>query len=135
MVGMPAGIRKLCVAYDVASYSGRGTRREFAVQARLNELLQYAFREAGAPLDSWEIQEQGDGGIAFLPTGGQVDEPRLLVRLITALNAGLDELNEDVTDVARIRIRAGLLREWCTGRRTGTSARRSLRCAGCGTRR
>lgn len=108
MRGMPAGIRKLCVAYDVEGYSGRGTRREFAAQARLAEVLGYAFGEAGLAPDAGEVQEQGDGGIAFLPTGGEVDEPRLLVGLINALHIGLGELNEDIVDTARIRLRVGL---------------------------
>jgi hypothetical protein len=108
VIGMPEGIRKLCVAYDVEGYSGRGTRHEFSAQARLAELLTYAFREAGLPPGAEEVQEQGDGGIAFLPTGGTLDEPRLLVGLINALRIGLDELNEDIVDRARIRLRVGL---------------------------
>jgi hypothetical protein len=108
MIGRSAGTRKLCVSYDVESYSGRGTRREFAIQARLVELLNYAFREAGSPPDADEIQEQGDGGIAFLPTGGEVDEPRLIVGLINALRTGLVELNEDIVGTAQIRLRVAL---------------------------
>lgn len=108
MIGMPAGVRKLCVAYDVASYSGRGTRGEFAAQARLTDVLKYAFQEAGCAPGSAEVQEQGDGGIAFLPTGGDVDEPRLIVGLINALRTGLDELNTDIVAAAQIRLRVGL---------------------------
>jgi hypothetical protein len=108
VIGMPEGIRKLCMAYDVEGYSGRGTRHEFAVQARLDELLTYAFREAGLPEGAEEVQEQGDGGIAFLPTGGTLDEPRILVGLMNALRVGLTELNEDMIDRARIRLRVGL---------------------------
>lgn len=108
MIGMSAGIRKLCVAYDVESYSGRGTQGEYAAQARLAELLRYAFLEVGAAPEACENQEQGDGGIAFLPTGGDVDEPRLIVNLIGALRTGLAELNADIVDQARIRLRVGL---------------------------
>lgn len=108
MIGMPAGVRKLCVAYDVASYSGRGTRGEFVAQARLTDVLKYAFREAGCAPGSAEVQEQGDGGIAFLPTGGDVDEPRLIVGLINALCTGLAELNTDIVAAAQIRLRVGL---------------------------
>jgi hypothetical protein len=105
---MPEGIRKLCVAYDVESYSGRGTRREFATQERLSELLTYAFAEAGLPPGAYAVQEQGDGGVALLSTGGTVDEPRLIVGLINALRIGLGELNEDLVHPARIRLRVGL---------------------------
>jgi hypothetical protein len=108
MQGMQAGIRRLCVAYDVENYSGRGTRREYATQQRLSDILDFAFREAGAVPGSPEVQEQGDGGIALLPTGGAVDEPRLLVGLVNALRTGLTELNEDLVEQARVRLRVGL---------------------------
>jgi class 3 adenylate cyclase len=105
---MPAGIRKLCVAYDVEHYSGRGTRREYATQERLSGILGFAFQEAGVEPGGLEIQEQGDGGIALLATGGTVDEPRLIVRLIAALGEGIAELNEDLVEQARVRLRVGL---------------------------
>ncbi len=105
---MREGIRKLCVAYDVEHYSGRGTRREFQTQQRLADILDFAFREAGAPQAGREVQEQGDGGIAFLPTGGTVDEPRLIVGLLNALQTGLTELNEDLVEAAKVRLRVGL---------------------------
>jgi hypothetical protein len=105
---MQAGIRKLCVAYDVEDYSGRGTRREYATQQRLSSILDFAFREAGVLPGSPDVQEQGDGGIAFLPTGGTVDEPRLIVGLLNALRRGLTELNEDLMEQARLRLRVGL---------------------------
>jgi len=105
---MPEGIRKLCVAYDVEHYSGRGTRREYATQERLAEVLDFAFREAGLAPAAYEVQEQGDGGIAFLATGGTVDEPRLIVHLLKALEIGLAELNADLVGPAQVRLRVGL---------------------------
>jgi hypothetical protein len=108
VVGMQPGIRRLCVAYDVERYSGRGTRREYATQQRLVDVLEFAFGEAGLAADDYEVQEQGDGGIAFLPTGGTVNEPRLIVGLIGALRDALTELNEDLVEKAKIRLRVGL---------------------------
>jgi len=108
VVGMREGIRKLCVAYDVEHYSGRGTRREYATQQRLADILDFAFREVGVPFAGHEVQEQGDGGIAFLPTGGTVDEPKLIVGLLNALRTGLIELNEDLVGAAQVRLRVGL---------------------------
>jgi len=109
MAGMRAGVRKLVVAYDVEHYSGRGTRREYATQQRLTDILEFAFREADVPADAAEVQEQGDGGLALLPTGGAaVDEPRLVVGLISAPVHGLTELNEDLVKDARIRLRVAL---------------------------
>jgi hypothetical protein len=92
----------------VEHYSGRGTRREYATQQRLSDLLDSAFREAGVPPSGPEVQEQGDGGIALLPPGGSVDEPRLIAGLLRALSTGLTELNEDLVEQARIRLRVGL---------------------------
>ena len=108
MAGMRPGVRKLIVAYDVEHYSGRGTRREYVTQQRLSDILEFALRESGVPADCAEIQEQGDGGLALLPTGGSVDEPRLIVGLINAFVQGLIELNEDLVADARIRLRVGL---------------------------
>lgn len=108
MTGMTAGIRRLCVAYDVECYSGRGTRREYATQERLTQVLDFAFSEAGLAADDYEMQPQGDGGIALLPTGGTVDEPRLIVTLLNNLRIGLHHLNEDLVERARLRLRLGL---------------------------
>ena len=105
---MREGIRKLCVAYDVAHYSGRGTRREYETQQRLADILDFAFREVGVPQADRDLQEQGDGGIAFLPTGGTVDEPRLIVGLLNALRTSLTDLNEDLVEAAKVRLRVGL---------------------------
>jgi hypothetical protein len=108
MAGMRPGIRTLCLAYDVEHYSGRGTRREYATQQRLSDVLEFALGEAGVKSGGLEIQEQGDGGIALLPTGGSIDEPRLIVGLLTALVEGLAELNEDLMEHARVRLRVAL---------------------------
>ena len=108
MTGMQAGVRKLVVAYDIEHYSGRGTRREYAAQQRLLDILEFTFRESGVPAGAAEIQEQGDGGLALLPTGGDVDEPRLIVSLVNVLVQGLTELNEDLVADARIRLRVAL---------------------------
>lgn len=108
MASMGAGTRKLCVAYDVEHYSQRGTRREYATQQRLSDVLAFAFSEAGLTAEDYELQEQGDGGLALLPTGGTVDEPRLLVSLLSALRTGLIELNEDLVEEARVRLRVAL---------------------------
>ena len=89
-------VRRLCVAFDVEQYSGKGRSREFDTQARLSDLLEFAFTEAGLTRDGIEVTEQqhGDGGLALLPTGAGVDEPRLLARLIRGLETGLAQDNE-----------------------------------------
>jgi hypothetical protein len=108
MVGMPEGVRKLLVAYDVEGYGGRGKRLELATQQRLVDVLTYAFGEARVASDAYEMQEQGDGGLALLPTGAGVDEPRVITTLMGALEAALGEINEDLVASARIRLRIAL---------------------------
>lgn len=105
---MGPGTRKLCVAYDVEHYSQRGTRREYATQRRLVDVLEFAFAKAGLAPGQYELQEQGDGGLALLPTGGSVDEPRLIVGLLRGLQNALAELNDDLVDEAKVRLRVGL---------------------------
>jgi hypothetical protein len=120
------GVRRLCMAYDIEAYSGKGTRRELAAQEQLAGLLDYAFTEAGLARGSVQVQEQGDGGLALLPTGGlptgetgglpageapslpDLDEPRMIVRLIRAVETGLAENNEALLPDRRMRLRLAL---------------------------
>jgi hypothetical protein len=106
MVGMPEGIRKLLVAYDVASYGGREKRQQLAIQQRLVDVLRYALGKAG--VSAYELQEQGDGGLGLLPTGEGIDEPQVIADLVEALETGLCEVNEDLVTAVRIRLRLGL---------------------------
>lgn len=71
------GNRHVCVAYDVEGYSGLGQEAQFDVQRRLRALLDGACVRAGLSPGEYEMQPQRDGGLALLPTGGKVDEPRL----------------------------------------------------------
>jgi hypothetical protein len=106
MIGMPEGVRKLLIAYDVVGYGGRGKRQQFAVQERLVDVLNYAFSEAR--VSSYELQPEGDGGLGLLSTGDGVDEPRVIAVLVAALEAGLAEINTDLLPAARIRLRVAL---------------------------
>jgi hypothetical protein len=108
MIGMPEGVRKLLVAYDVEGYSGRAERLKITTQERLVAVLKYAFTAAHVSPDAYELQEQGDGGLALLPTGDGVDEPRVITTLIGALEAGLADINSDLVPSARIRLRVAL---------------------------
>jgi hypothetical protein len=108
VAGMSAGVRRLCLGYDVESYSGRGTRGEFATQRRLAEMLDSGFREAGLAEGDYELQEQGDGGLALLPSGGEVDDPRLIVDLIRSLENACTEVNDGLIPEAKARLRIGI---------------------------
>lgn len=106
MVGVPDGVRKLLIAYDVAGYSGRLTWQQTAIQERLVRVLGFAFREGR--VNDYELQEQGDGGLGLLPTGEGVDEPRVIAGLIAGLEEGLAQINDGLVTEARIRLRVGL---------------------------
>jgi hypothetical protein len=130
MVGMPKAIRSLCVAYDLQAYSGHGMRRKLAAQEQLSDLLRYAFGEARLAEASYQMQEQGDGGVALLPTGEGMDEPRMLVTLIRAFEIGLAENNEQLLEDRRLRLRLALNQGVVVpDARTAMRAGRSITCA------
>lgn len=119
MLGLPGGERKLIFAYDVEGYGRRGTRQAHATQQRLVDVLAYAFDEVRLAPGTYETQEQGDGGITLLPVDGGVSEPHLIASLMGALDAGLAQVNEDLADSARVRLRvafdAGVVRRAANG--------------------
>ena len=108
MIGMPESIRSLCLAYDLQAYSSHGVRQQLSIQEQLSRLLRGVFTEAGLGEDSYRVQPQGDGGVALLPTGKGVDEPRMLVKLIKAVEIGLAENNEQLLPDRRLRLRMAL---------------------------
>lgn len=108
MIGMPESVRSLCLAYDLQAYSSHGVRQQLSIQEQLSRLLRGVFAEAGLREDSYRVQPQGDGGVALLPTGTGVDEPRMLVKLIRAFEVGLGENNEQLLEERRLRLRLAL---------------------------
>jgi class 3 adenylate cyclase len=108
-VSVPAGIRRLCVAYDVEGYSTRSARDQIEVQERLAAVLGGACAQAGLAAGDFLSQEQGDGGLILLPTGSGVDEPLMIARFLAALEAGLAALNRNLIKTARIRMRVVLV--------------------------
>jgi hypothetical protein len=108
MIGMPESVRSLCLAYDLQAYSSHGVRQQLSIQEQLSRLLRGVFTEAGLGEDSYTVQPQGDGGVALLPTGKGVDEPRMLVKLIKAFEIGLAENNEQLLPDRRLRLRLAL---------------------------
>jgi hypothetical protein len=108
MIGMPESVRSLCLAYDLQAYSSHGVRQQLSIQEQLSRLLHGVFTEAGLLEDSCKVQPQGDGGVALLPTGKGIDEPRMLVKLIKAFEIGLAENNEQLLPDRRLRLRMAL---------------------------
>ncbi|MFD8419975.1 hypothetical protein [Streptomyces sp. NPDC059466] len=96
------------MAYDVEGYSGLGQEAQFDVQRRLQALLDGACGRAGLSPGEYEVQPQGDGGLALLPTGDKVDEPLLLASFLRAVTAELGGVNGPRDPGIRIRLRMAL---------------------------
>ncbi|MEZ0094081.1 hypothetical protein [Streptacidiphilus sp. EB129] len=107
-MSVPAGNRRLCVAYDIESYSRRDQFSQFDAQSRLTELLDSACAAAGLAVGDCRFQQQGDGGLALLPTGGSVDDPRLIDAFVRSLITGLATVNRLRSAEARIRLRVAV---------------------------
>ncbi|WP_062443801.1 hypothetical protein [Herbidospora daliensis] len=100
--GAPVGVRRLCAAADLVGYSVRGNWRHITAQQTLHAVLTDAWAEAGLPLDACTRQYNGDGGVFLMPA--DLDEPRFVSRLITALADRLAGENEAGADRWRLRL-------------------------------
>jgi hypothetical protein len=99
----------LCIAYDVESYSGRDSRDQIDVQRRLALALEQVRALAGIAPGDFVNQEQGDGGLILLPTGGEVDEPLMIARFLSALESALADANRNLILDAQMRMRVVLV--------------------------
>ena len=104
----PAGKRRICVAYDIVGYSGRDLHGQFDAQSRLAVILGAGCAAAGLGENDYAIQQQGDGGLALLPTGGDVDDPRLFASFLQTIDAELVEVNRFRAPETRLRLRVAL---------------------------
>jgi class 3 adenylate cyclase len=107
-VKVPPGRRRLCVAYDIAGYSSRELRAQFDAQSRLSEFLGAACASVGLAAEEYAIQQQGDGGLALLPTGGEIDEPRLIGTFMRTIAEQLEDANRFRSQDSRLRLRIAL---------------------------
>lgn len=104
----PAGKRRICVAYDIAGYSGRDLHGQFDAQSRLAVILGAGCAAAGLGEHDYAIQQQGDGGLALLPTGGEIDEPRLIGTFMRTIAEQLEDANRFRSQDSRLRLRIAL---------------------------
>jgi hypothetical protein len=102
------GIRRLCCAYDVEKYSVRTNQGQLAVQERLTRVIRTACATARLDPSEYRIQQQGDGGLLLLPTGGEVDEPLLIALLLRTVESELRAVNDGAAAGERIRLRVAL---------------------------
>ncbi|MEU6092572.1 hypothetical protein ABZ865_38515 [Streptomyces sp. NPDC047085] len=103
---VPPGIRRLIVAVDLVGSSRHDHLRQLNTQRRLVELMQRVCAEAGVDRDACLRQPQGDGELLLLPPG--LDEGRVVPGLVRELSIALREVNRDLGDEARLRLRSAL---------------------------
>lgn len=106
--GNPASAVRLCLAADIERYSRYRAPEAMRAQQRLLDVLARARHRAGIDETRVETQASGDGQFAILPTG--LDESEVIPALVRELEIALAEVNSDLNNNARLRIRAALHR-------------------------
>ncbi|HEV2639913.1 MAG TPA: hypothetical protein VGX23_32570 [Actinocrinis sp.] len=99
---------RLCVAVDIERYSRFRTPEAVRAQERLVEILARACRHAGIADDQAETQVTGDGRFVVFAPG--LDESAVIPALVQGLEVVLSEVNNDLNDRARLRLRVALHR-------------------------
>jgi len=102
-----AAVRLVCAA-DIERYSRFRTPEAMRAQQRLTEALARARHHAGIAEDRVETQESGDGQFVVLPTG--LDESEVIPALVHGFRIALAEVNADLNERARLRLRIALHR-------------------------
>lgn len=103
----PSTVR-LCLAADIERYSRLPSPKAEGAQQRLVDVLARARRRSGIDQTLVETQESGDGQFAVLPTG--LDESEVIPALVRELEIALREVNADMNERVRLRIRVALHR-------------------------
>lgn len=97
---------RLCVAVDAEGYGRRDLAGQLRVQSRLVQVLDEVGDNVGLDRSWWDRQEQGDGELALMPAG--TDAVELAPGIVRSLADSLDELNHDLVEQARLRLRLAL---------------------------
>lgn len=98
--------QRLCVAVDVEGYGRRDLAGQLRAQHRLVQVLDAVGDAVGLHRSCWDRQEQGDGELALLPSGTVAAQ--VLPGLVSTLADLLDDLNLDLVEAARLRLRLAL---------------------------
>ncbi|MGW3619133.1 hypothetical protein [Micromonospora arida] len=98
--------RRVLVAVDMESYSGRDNVLQHRAQLAFREVMATACDELGFDRANWLIQQGGDGELAILPPGAS--ERAVVTRLTPVLDRLLREHNRGLRHEARIRLRVGV---------------------------
>lgn len=103
---VPAAIRRLCVAVDIASYSSRTRPAQIDAQNRLLWTMAQGCLAAEVNPARCAREDSGDGQILILPTG--VDEARVIPGLVKGLLTAVHRVNHPEGPAKRIRLRISL---------------------------
>jgi hypothetical protein len=103
---VPPGVRRLIVAVDLVGYSRHDHLRQINAQRRLLGIMERVCEENGIDREHCLRQPQGDGELLLLPPG--LDEGRAVPGLIGELGIAIREVNRDLGDEARLRMRAAV---------------------------
>jgi hypothetical protein len=99
---------RLCVAADTERYSRFGVPEAARAQERFVDALASARRHAGLTDDGIDLQQSGDGQFAILPPG--IDESAVIPKFVEGIRLALAEINSDLSERARLRLRIALHR-------------------------
>ncbi|WP_433227074.1 hypothetical protein [Actinomadura formosensis] len=103
-----AGTVRLCMAADIERFSRFRNPEAVRAQERFLAVLENARRRAGIDDGKVVFQRSGDGQFAILPPA--LDESAAIPLLIEGLRTSLAEVNHDLNEHARIRLRVALHR-------------------------
>jgi hypothetical protein len=97
---------RLCLSADLENFSRFRRVEATSAQNRLIEALRRARRHAGIREEHTALQPSGDGEFAILPPG--LNGPVAIPKLAEGLWMALREINQDLSDHARIRLRVAM---------------------------
>jgi hypothetical protein len=99
---------RLCLAVDIERYSRFRTPEAVRAQERLLQVVTRMCRHAGIRDDQAEAQPAGDGQFVVFQPG--LDDSTVIPALVYGLELALAEVNNDLNERARLRLRVALHR-------------------------
>ncbi|MEO3812654.1 hypothetical protein ABGB17_26940 [Sphaerisporangium sp. B11E5] len=99
---------RLCLAADMERFSRFRNPEAVRAQGRLADALERAREHAGLAEGEVDLQRSGDGQFAVLP--GHLDETVVIPLLVEGLGQALAEVNADLSEHARVRLRVAVHR-------------------------
>jgi hypothetical protein len=95
--------RRVLLAVDMESYSGRTNVLQYRAQLAFKVIMDEATAEIGLHRVDWRIQQGGDGELAVLPAG--TSERVVVARLVPVLDRLLRDHNQGLALEAKVRLR------------------------------